>query len=65
MATFGRSARQNIIWGLLGDIRVTVGAGLRSPDEEGYDEDDGELQAEWEELQTEYKAIHAANETKG
>ena len=65
MADFARTTRQNAIWDRMGAIRIIVGAGLRSPDDEGYTGDDGELQAEWEALVLEYAAIHTANETKG
>jgi len=65
MADFARTTRQNEIWDRMGEIRIIVGAGLRSPDDEGYDGDDGELQAEREDLVLEYAAIHAENETKG
>ena len=65
MTSFARTTRQNEIWDRMGEIRIIVGAGLRSPDDEGYDGDDGELQTEWEALVLEYAAIHAENETKG
>ena len=64
MASFGRTARQDVIWVLFNDIRVIVDEGLLDPDEGEY-EDDGSLQAEWDALETEYDAIHAANDTKG
>jgi len=68
MASFGRTARQDVIWGLLNAIRDTVDAGLLGPDDgeyDGIDPDPDDLQAEWDALIDEYAAIHAANETFG
>ena len=66
MADFGRTDRQNAIWDRMGEIRYIVGDGaLLGPDDAGYTDDDGELQAEWEALVLEYAAIHTENETEG
>ena len=65
MTEFNRSERQNAIWDRLGEIRVIVDSGLQGPDDGEYTGDDGELQAEWEELVVEYVAIHTANESRG
>ena len=66
MASFGRTARQDVIWGLLNAIRDTVDAGLLGPDDGDYDGDDAvALEAAWVALVAEYAAIHAANETFG
>ena len=66
MASFGRTAAQDVIWVSLNDIRATVDKGLLSPDDGDYEGDDlVALQAEWDALVAEYVAIHTANETKG
>lgn len=66
MTTFARTARQNVIWDRLEEIRAIVQSGLLSPEDGGYEGDDLEtLQSEWEALEAEYAAIHTANGTKG
>ena len=66
MASFGRTARQDVIWGLLNAIRGTVDAGLLGPDDGDYDGDDlVALEATWVALIAEYAAIHTANDTFG
>ena len=66
MASFGRSDRQEAIWGLLNAIRGAVDAGLLGPDDGDYDGDDAvALEALWVALIAEYTAIHTANETFG
>ena len=66
MASFGRSDRQEVIWGLLNAIRGTVDAGLLGPDDGEYDGDDAvALEATWVALVAEYAAVHTANETFG
>ncbi len=63
MASFGRSARQNVIWDELQDIRDIGGGSLYSPEDGDY-ETNG-LQVDYDALVAEYIAIHVANDTKG
>ena len=63
MTSFGRSARQNVIWDEFQAIRDIGGDALLDP-EAGEYENNG-LQDEWDALVTEYNEIHTANETKG
>ena len=65
MPTISRTERQDTIWERMNEIRLTTGPGLRTPDLEGYDGADGELDTEYDELVTEYAAIHEANGTAG
>ncbi len=65
MASFGRTAAQDVIWVQLNGIRATVDAGLLGPDDGGYNGDEGELQEAWEEYIVEYNEIHTENDTKG
>jgi len=66
MGSFGRTERQDVIWGELNAIRDTVDAGLLGPDDGDYDGDDlVALEAEWQALIAEYLAIHVANDTFG
>jgi hypothetical protein len=66
MATFGRTARQDVLWDEFNDIRATVDKGLLSPDDAEYDGDDAvALQTRWDEVVTEYEAIHETNSTFG
>lgn len=63
MATFGRTAAQDVIWARLNVIREIGGGTLYSPEEGGYGDD--ELQEEWDELLAEYAEIHTENNTFG
>ena len=65
MATFGRTAAQDVMWVELNDIRNTVDAGLLGPEDGDYEDGEGELQEEWEELIVEYREIHTDNGTFG
>ena len=67
MPTFGRTARQDILWGLFNAIRAIIDKGLLSP-EDGLEEGDPLIalhQPTWDALEVEYAAIHTANETFG
>jgi len=64
--SFGRTDRQEEIWGELNYIRGEVGAGLLGPEDGGMT--GGEevwMQDEWEILVSEYLAIHEAERTFG
>ena len=66
MTDFGRSARQDVIWTELNEIRDTVDAGLLDPTDGEYTGDDlVALQAAWDALVVEYVAIHTTNGTIG
>lgn len=66
MTTFGRTARQDVLWSEFNDIRATVDQGLLSPEDAEYDGGDAvELQARWDDAVTEYETIHTANDTFG
>lgn len=66
MTSFGRSARQEVIWGDLNAIRGVVDAGLLGPEEGEYAGDDAvALEATWQAFITEYNLIHTTNETFG
>ena len=65
MATFGRTAAQDVIWVRLNAIREIGDKGLYGPEDGGYDDDEGELSEEWDELVAEYARIHTENGTKG
>ena len=70
MTSFGRSARQNVIWDEFQAIRDEVGEGLRSPEDSSYMEYEGGPELEdmiddWNDLVNEYEEIHTENETKG
>ncbi len=67
MTSFGRTARQDVIWVDLNGILDTVGEGaLYPPEDSGYTGDDAAaLQVEWDSLVDEYETIHTDNETKG
>ena len=71
MTSFGRTARQDVIWDEFQDIRDIVDAGLLSPEEAEYEpEDEGDpeaddLQDDWDDLVEEYEDIHTDNDTKG
>jgi len=66
MTDFNRSARQDVIWTELNEIRDTVDAGLLDPTDGEYAGDDlVALQAAWDALVAEYVAIHVENSTKG
>ena len=66
MASFGRTARQDVLWGEFNAIRDTVDAGLLGPEDAEYDGADVvALTAAWDALVVEYAAIHTANETFG
>ena len=68
MATFGRTARQDVLWGLFNAIREIVGAGLLDPTQGEYDGADPsleDLQDDWDDLVEEYEDIHSDNETFG
>jgi len=67
MATFGRSDRQEVIWGEFNAIRGIVDKGLLSP-EDGLEEGDPLIalyQPTWDALVVEYAAIHTTNGTMG
>lgn len=67
MAEFGRTDRQDVIWGELNLIRAAIDKGLLSP-EQGLEEGDPLIvlhQADWDAFVLEYAAIHTANETFG
>ena len=40
MASFGRTERQDVLWGEFNEIRDTVDAGLLGPEDAEYDGDD-------------------------
>ena len=68
MPTFGRTARQDILWGEFNAIREIVGAGLLDPTQGEYDGTDPtleDLQDDWNDLVEEYEDIHSDNETFG
>ena len=67
MASFGRTARQDVLWVLFNDIRDIIDEGLRAPeDAENYEGgDEVALQVLWDAYDVEYTAIHTANGTKG
>ena len=66
MTEFDRTARQDVIWTELNDIRDIVDSGLLDPTDGEYTGDDlVALQASWDTLVLEYVAIHTANSTKG
>ena len=68
MAEFGRTDRQDVIWGELNAIRAIVDKGLLSPEDGEYDGTDPEpvdLQDDWNDLVEEYDDIHTDNETFG
>ena len=70
MTEFDRTARQNVIWDELQDLRDEVDEGLRSPEESSYIEYEGgpelaDMIVDWDDLVEEYDEIHEANETKG
>ena len=64
--SFGRTERQDVIWGELNYIRSEVDAGLLGPEDGGMT--GGEevwMQDEWEIVISEYLAIHEAERTFG
>ena len=63
MATFGRTAAQNVIWLRFNAIREIGDMGLLSPTEGEYGDD--ELAEEWDELVVAYREIHTENGTRG
>ncbi len=68
MASFGRTARQNVIWTRLNAIRAMYDqpGNLQEPEDGMPDDDDViALQAEYVALVAEYLAIHVANSTFG
>jgi len=66
MTEFDRTARQDVIWTELNEIRETVDSGLLDPTEGEYTGDDlVALQAAWDALEDEYNAIHTDNDTEG
>ena len=68
MATFGRTARQDVLWGEFNGIRDIVDKGLLGPEEgeyDGLDPEPADLIDEWNDLVEEYADIHADNETFG
>ena len=70
MATFGRTARQDVIWGELNAIRATVDAGLLDPTQGEYVPEEGgrtleDLQDDWNDLVEEYQDAHSDNDTFG
>ena len=67
MASFGRSDRQEVIWGELNAIRGEVDKGLLSPEDglEALDPLIALYHPTWDALVIEYAAIHTANETFG
>ncbi len=65
MATFGRTAAQNVMWLRFNAIREIGDMGLLSPTEGEYDDEEGELSEEWDELVIEYREIHTDNGTFG
>lgn len=67
MSTFGRTPRQDVLWGLFNAIRAIIDKGLLSP-EEGLEEGDPLIalhQPTWDAYETGYAAIHTANDTIG
>ena len=67
MASFGRTVRQDVIWGEFNVIRGVIDKGLLSP-EDGLEALDPLIalhQPTWDALVAEYAAIHTANETFG
>lgn len=70
MASFGRTARQDVLWGEFNAIREIVGAGLLDPTQGEYVPDEGErsladLQDDWNDLVEEYQDLHSDNDTFG
>ena len=66
MADFDRTARQDVIWTELNEIRNTVDHGLLDPTDGEYTGDDLiALQAAWDALVLEYVTIHTTNGTIG
>ena len=70
MASFGRTAAQDVIWGDLNAIRAIVGAGLLDPTDGEYVPEAGgtsleDLQDDWDDLVEDYTDIHSDNETFG
>ena len=68
MLTFGRTARQDVIWGLFNAIRAIVDKGLLSPEDGEYDGADPsleDLQDDWNDLIEEYADIHSDQDTFG
>lgn len=67
MASFGRSTRQDVLWGEFNAIRAIIDMGLLSP-EDGLEAGDPLIalhQPDWDAFVVEYAAIHTANETFG
>lgn len=70
MTDFGRTARQDVIWTELNDLRSEVDEGLRSPEESSYVEYEGgpelaDMIVDWDDGVEEYREIHTENDTKG
>ncbi len=70
MATFGRTAAQDVIWGELNAIRATVDAGLLDPTDGEYVPEAGEesledIQDRWDDFVADYADDHADNDTFG
>jgi len=68
MATFGRTARQDVLWHEFCAIRAIVDKGLLSPEDGEYDGTDPapeDLQDDWDDLVEEYEDIHSDNDTFG
>ena len=64
--SFGRTDRQDEIWGELNAIRGVVDAGLLGPEDGELESGDAVwLQDEWELLIEEYNAIHESERTIG
>ncbi len=68
MATFGRTARQDVLWGEFNAIRAIVDKGLLDPTQGEYDGTDPapeDLQDDWDDLVEEYGDIHSDQNTFG
>ena len=68
MTTFGRTDRQDVLWGEFNAIRAVVDKGLLDPTQGEYDGADPsleDLQDDWDDLVEEYEDIHSDNETFG
>lgn len=70
MTSFGRTARQDVLWDGFQEIRNEVDEGLLSPEQSSYVEYEGGPELEdlidsWDDLVEEYNEIHTENSTKG
>ena len=68
MTTFGRTARQDVLWGEFNAIRAVVDRGLLDPTQGEYDGTDPtleDLQDDWDDLVEEYADIHSDQNTFG